>query len=761
MAFSDGPTGVRGLEFAGGRTAASSQRDPAGLSLERGDRARVGALLAEEAERQQIHVVLGPDDQPAPLPAGRPAVRGLLRGPAAHRPARGGVRPRPAGARRRRLPQAPGRQRVRDRAEHMNCVVDERTLREVYLLPFEIAVEDAEPWSVMAAYNDVNGVAGDRAGRRQQRGPQGRVGLDGLLMSDWFATKSAGPAANGGLDLVMPGPDGPVGRRAGRRGRDGAVRRGGHRRARRRLLLLAERVGALGAPRTWPADVPAPDSAVAPRAAAPARRRRDDRARQRRHAAARRAAARVALIGRHAVETVVHGRRLGAGQPAAPGQRRRGAGRALGDRSPCVDGVEVRTGPVPARRSRVTDPATGEPGMRVEHFDADGALLEHAHGAEASTDMVGLDDDLPRPSDRQLRLGARAAPARCGSARWAPATGSSGRRAPSGAASRRPVAGRPGRGDASAAGLDDRRRPTSSRPTLTAEAPRAGHRSHGMLGAGRRAAAARRPTTRSRPRSRGRGRGRRGGGRRRAHRGAGDRGRGQDHARAARASRTLWSHAVAAAARRTVVVVNAATPVLMPWLDEVDAVLWAGLPGQEGGHAVADALLGDREPAGRLVTTFPAADGATPGVVGHPDRRRARLRRGHLHRLPRHCGRAAPEPAFWFGHGLGYGAWAYARRPPVTGDAPCHGRRSPTPATGLAARSCRSTSSPPNATASRCGWSAGRRSTWRPGGRARRGHHGRAAVADVGHRDRVLATLDGGELLVARGLGDVRDRLRP
>ena len=60
------------------------------------------------------------------------------------------------------------------------------------------------------------------------------------------------------------------------------------------------------------------------------------------------------------------------------------------------------------------------------------------------------------------------------------------------------------------------------------------------------------------------------------------------------------------------VVVNAATPVLMPWIDDVDAVLVAGLPGQEGGHAVAAALLGDIEPAGRLVTTFPAADGAAP-----------------------------------------------------------------------------------------------------------------------------------------------------
>jgi beta-glucosidase len=117
--------------------------------------------------------------------------------------------------------------------------------------------------------------------------------------------------------------------------------------------------------------------------------------------------------------------------------------------------------------------------------------------------------------------------------------------------------------------------------------------------------------------------------------------------------------AVAGAARRTVVVVNAATPVLMPWLGRVDAVLWAGLPGQEAGHAIAAALVGAIEPAGRLVTTFPTADAATPAWSVTPvdgavvyDEGTFIGYRGH------HAGRA-PRPAFWFGHGLGYGSWRY------------------------------------------------------------------------------------------------------
>jgi beta-glucosidase len=117
--------------------------------------------------------------------------------------------------------------------------------------------------------------------------------------------------------------------------------------------------------------------------------------------------------------------------------------------------------------------------------------------------------------------------------------------------------------------------------------------------------------------------------------------------------------AVAAAAKHTVVVVNSATPVIMPWIDEVDAVLWAGLPGQEGGHAVAAALLGRIEPAGRLVTTFPADDGLAPAWSVTPIDGDLRYDEGTSIGYRGHFAGAAATPAFWLGHGLGFSSWEY------------------------------------------------------------------------------------------------------
>ena len=71
---------------------------------------------------------------------------------------------------------------------------------------------------------------------------------------------------------------------------------------------------------------------------------------------------------------------------------------------------------------------------------------------------------------------------------------------------------------------------------------------------------------------------------------------------------------VAAANPRTVVVVNSGAPVLLPWADDVAAVLLTWFGGQEFGHALADVLLGDAEPGGRLPTTWPVSQEGLPST---------------------------------------------------------------------------------------------------------------------------------------------------
>ena len=91
---------------------------------------------------------------------------------------------------------------------------------------------------------------------------------------------------------------------------------------------------------------------------------------------------------------------------------------------------------------------------------------------------------------------------------------------------------------------------------------------------------------------------------------------------------------VAAVNDRTIVVVNAGMPVLMPWADEVAAVGYAWLGGQAMGDALADVLLGAVEPGGRLPVTLPAAEADCPVLHAVPRRRRAVLLRGAAHRVP-------------------------------------------------------------------------------------------------------------------------------
>src|SRR5437763_16085722 len=86
----------------------------------------------------------------------------------------------------------------------MSSAVDERTLREVYLLPFEMAIRDGGSLGVMTSYNRLNGVwcGEDPALYAILRD---EWGFDGFVLSDWYAATSTA-SAGAGMDLEMPGP---------------------------------------------------------------------------------------------------------------------------------------------------------------------------------------------------------------------------------------------------------------------------------------------------------------------------------------------------------------------------------------------------------------------------------------------------------------------------------------------------------------------------------------------------------------------------
>jgi beta-glucosidase len=90
----------------------------------------------------------------------------------------------------------------------ISAEVDERTLREIYLAAFETAVKKAKPWTVMCAYNKVNGTYGSENHRLLVDILKDEWGFEGLVVSDWGAVHDRVASLKGGLDLEMPGPRG-------------------------------------------------------------------------------------------------------------------------------------------------------------------------------------------------------------------------------------------------------------------------------------------------------------------------------------------------------------------------------------------------------------------------------------------------------------------------------------------------------------------------------------------------------------------------
>ncbi|HXY45735.1 MAG TPA: glycoside hydrolase family 3 C-terminal domain-containing protein, partial [Acidimicrobiales bacterium] len=112
--------------------------------------------------------------------------------------------------------------------------------------PFEAAVHDAGAWAVMAAYNKVNGTYAAEHEGLLAGALRADWGFDGVAISDWFGTRSTVGSALAGLDLEMPGPPVHYGDHLTRAVREGEVPESAIDDHVRRLLTLAERTGALG-----------------------------------------------------------------------------------------------------------------------------------------------------------------------------------------------------------------------------------------------------------------------------------------------------------------------------------------------------------------------------------------------------------------------------------------------------------------------------------------------------------------------------------
>lgn len=117
--------------------------------------------------------------------------------------------------------------------------------------------------------------------------------------------------------------------------------------------------------------------------------------------------------------------------------------------------------------------------------------------------------------------------------------------------------------------------------------------------------------------------------------------------------------AVAAANPRTIVILNVGSPVEMPWINDVAAVVLAYYPGQEAGHALANVLMGDVNPSGKLPVTFPQRYVDNPTFINYPGTREVRYGEGIFVGY-RYYEAKNVTPLFPFGHGLSYTTFDYS-----------------------------------------------------------------------------------------------------
>ncbi|TQS45946.1 beta-glucosidase [Cryptosporangium phraense] len=658
IVVSDGPAGVRGNNWDE-RDRSANIPSPTALAAS-WDRAlveRLGRLLAAEARRKNVDVLLAPTVNLHRSPLGGRHFEAFSEDPllsaelgAAY------VRGVQSGGVGATVKHFVANDSETDRMS-VDVTVDDRALREVYLAPFERIVREGV-WAVMAAYNQVAGVTMTESPLLRSI-LQEEWGFDGVVMSDWFATRSTVAAANAALDLAMPGPDSPWGAALVAAVRAGEVPEAVIDDKVERLLRLASRVGAL-AGSAGSAIPPAPAVEIA--------------------ALSREAAARgmvlvrndgllplppvrrLAVIGPNAL----HARTMGGGSasvsPTYTVTPLAGLAAALGDSVEIVSAEgcfpSEKLDPVPLEQ--IVDPADGTPGLRVRFLSASGAVLAEEHRESGRLTYLGSFAGADAAQVTAIELSARFTAAVAGEHALGAAGVGPFRLTVDGHDVLDQVIDPPGP-DLVEAMMNPGQAVTAVRlaagqtvdVVLTHSLPPGNTFPGAML---RLVAAAPRRTeddelsyaeslaasadavvvavgTNEEVES-----------------------EGYDRANLALPGRQdELVRRVLAANPRTVVVVNSGAPVVLP---SAPAVLLTWFPGMEAGHALADVLLGVAEPGGRLPTTWPAAETDVPVYSTRP------VDGGLTYAESIHVGhrgwlRSGASPAWWFGHGLGYTTWSY------------------------------------------------------------------------------------------------------
>jgi len=645
---SDGPAGVRGTSWTGPASASFPCGTSLGATFDPALVQEVGAALAVEARSKGVHMVLAPTVNLHRTPIGGRNFECMSEDPV--------LTTRLAVAYVRGLQS----QNIACCIKHfvandteferhtISSEVDEITLRELYLVPFEVAVKPVEAGgagarAVMSSYNRINGVYASEHTQLLRGVLRDEFGFDGVVVSDWYGTHSAAQSLEAGLDLEMPGPPRERGSALLAAVRSGEVSEDRVDQSVRRLLALIDwlQIGDEGDRPERTDDSPTVRALIRRASVAGMVLLRNEG-----NVLPLAADSHIALLGPNAERGQVQGggsARVRANRPSMPLAALRAREltvvhepgchidkrlRAMrGDFHVRYQGIDDET--ADAETDRLQFIWLEKPAPNIDH-SAFGVSIEGSFTPDVTGDWlvaltaVGsatlrIDDELvvdlstPQIGGAYFGLGSQETVATL-----ACEAGVS-RRVQVDVAFEERAQLRGLLVGARAPVVDDamERAVTAARecagPAVVVVGTNADWETEGE-----------------------------------------DR-----DTMALPGEQDELIRRVAAVNPRTVVVINAGSPVAMPWLDDVAAVLQVWFPGEEFGEALADVLLGVAEPGGRLPVTIPRQLSDTPAFVHHPGRDgRAVYGEGLLigHRWY-DANAHANAPAFTFGHGLGYTTW--------------------------------------------------------------------------------------------------------